>query len=183
MNSYKEDYQELNNKFKKHGLCPECNHPKTFSDFCHQCNFQQFKDKPISDNQKVNQFLQDNQLKSTDRRQILECIPYEQFTDVEHIANGGFGKVYKAKLKKDNQSKLVALKSLNNSQGITEDFLQEIANHKLFYKDNRIVKCHGISQNPQTNDYVMVMDYIKDGDLRKFLKDNQLTFKDKLDQL
>jgi serine/threonine protein kinase len=29
----------------------------------------------------------------------------------------------------------------------------------------------------------MVMEYIPDGDIRRYLQDNQLTFKDKLDQL
>jgi hypothetical protein len=27
----------------------------------------------------------------------LEWIPYEQLTDINHLADGGFGKVYKAK--------------------------------------------------------------------------------------
>ncbi|CAJ0748724.1 2136_t:CDS:2, partial [Entrophospora sp. SA101] len=74
-------------------------------------------------------------------------------------------------------NKNIVFKSLNNSQDIKKDFLQEIANHKLFSSSSRIVNCHGISQEPQTKNYLMVMDYIKDGDLRKFLQKNQLDFK------
>ncbi|CAG8764544.1 2210_t:CDS:2, partial [Cetraspora pellucida] len=80
--------------------------------------------------EKINQFIQEAK---------LEKIPYEQFS----------------------YDKLVVLKSLNNSSGLTHEFLHEIASHKLFDEDEtKIVKCHGISQDPETNECVMVMDYI-----------------------
>ncbi|CAG8684002.1 2409_t:CDS:10, partial [Gigaspora margarita] len=77
----------------------------------------------------------------------------------------------------------VALKSLKDSQNTTS-FLQEVANHKLVEDDN-IVKCHGISQDPTTNDYLMVMQYVKGGNLRQYLQENynELKFGDKLNQL
>ncbi|CAH1765453.1 4439_t:CDS:2 [Entrophospora sp. SA101] len=77
----------------------------------------------------------------------------------------------------------VVARNLNDSADIKEDFLQEIANHKMF-TSVRIVKCHGISQDPQTENYLMVMDYIKDGDLRSFLRNSsQLNFEERLAQL
>ncbi|CAI2162204.1 17139_t:CDS:2 [Funneliformis geosporum] len=52
----------------------------------------------------------------------------------------------------------VALKSLNNSQNMTLDFLTEVINNKLTAYN--IVRCHGISQDPVTKNYVMIMDYM-----------------------
>ncbi|CAG8526034.1 3291_t:CDS:2, partial [Racocetra persica] len=73
--------------------------------------------------------------------------------------------------------KEVVLKSLNNSQEMIADFLQEIASYKLLSNiveqkskaseglENyqQIVQCHGISQDPATGNYFMVMDYIPNG--------------------
>ncbi|CAG8456740.1 5754_t:CDS:10, partial [Racocetra fulgida] len=60
---------------------------------------------------------------------------------------------------------IVVLKSLTNSQSITLEFLTEVTNTKLFDSDNNnIVKCHGISQDPQGN-YVMGLRDIHDQNL------------------
>src|SRR5207248_428224 len=81
-------------------------------------------------------------------------------------------------------SKRVVLKILHNSQNITTEFLQEIANHKLVSDNNSIVKCYGISHDLEGN-YLMVMEYMEGGSLRKYLDNNygKLFFFDKLGQL
>ena len=64
----------------------------------------------------------------------MEFIPYDQFKDVEFIAEGGFSKIYKATwidgpvnryyVRQPNYS--VALKKLNNSKNITSKELNEV---------------------------------------------------------
>jgi serine/threonine protein kinase len=73
---------------------------------------------------------------------------------------------------------------LNDSKDITTDFLNEVACHVLFSDDSQIVKCYGISQDPNEN-YLMVMKYMEHGDLRKYLQNNceKLTFRNKLSKL
>jgi len=70
---------------------------------------------------------------------------------------------------------------------MTTDFLQEIINHKLITRDvySLIVTCYGISREPETGNYLMVMRYIPEGNLRQFLQSNcqQLNFSDRLFQL
>jgi serine/threonine protein kinase len=35
-----------------------------------------------------------------------------------------------------------------------------------------IIQCYGITQNPNTKEYIMVLDYCNNGDLRKFLNES-----------
>ncbi|MCE8162884.1 MAG: protein kinase [Candidatus Moeniiplasma glomeromycotorum] len=111
----------------------------------------------------------------------LEKIPYEQIENIEYLTEGGFGKIYQAEWNWKN----VILKSLNDSQNLTPEFLREVASHKLFDSNAKIVKCYGISREPQTKNYLMVMEYVRGGNLREYLKrnNNSLNIKKKLIQL
>ncbi|KLL01724.1 MAG: hypothetical protein MRERC_7c007 [Mycoplasmataceae bacterium RC_NB112A] len=63
------------------------------------------------------------------------------------------------------------------------EFLREITNTRL--GGLGVVRCLGISQDPKTNNYIMVMDHMENGNLRQVLqsKNNKLSFKDKLENL
>lgn len=43
--------------------------------------------------------------------------------------------------------------------------------------------CYGLSQNPQTGNYLMVMQYMPEGNLRKYLTSEKITLADKLKRL
>ncbi|CAI2180881.1 20219_t:CDS:2 [Funneliformis geosporum] len=87
----------------------------------------------------------------------------------------------------------VVLKSLNNSQNITLEFLQEVANHKLVGESTNtrlfmsgVLGCYGLSQDTVTKNYVMVMKYMENGNLRQCLQNKTsglLSFRDKLNKL
>jgi serine/threonine protein kinase len=72
---------------------------------------------------------------------------------------------------------------------MTPNLLQEIFCHKLTTDDfgKHVIRCYGISQDPKTKNYIIVMCYARDGDLRKYLRNNyndkKLDFKDKFIQL
>ncbi|CAG8730812.1 30555_t:CDS:2, partial [Racocetra persica] len=70
----------------KYGLCEKCQKPNTNEDWCGTCNIQDFS--------------------------RITSVPYEQFTNIEYLAEGGFGK------------------------NMITDLLQEITNHKLFDYSN-----------------------------------------------
>src|SRR3954453_23186037 len=83
-----------------------------------------------SGNKLIDDFIGYTQTKNTKRPGKMEFVPYEEFVDVEFIAEGGFSKIYKATwIYGPNNSdvidyygygkKLVALKELNNSKNIT----------------------------------------------------------------
>src|ERR1044071_9110340 len=117
--------EELRERYKKHGLCNECSQPNTSFNWCQSCNskrFQQEFNKWTSGNKEIDKFIQKFQLDATCSQEVLEWIPYEKFEDIEYLAKGGFGTVYKAKRKGED----VVLKCLNDSRGLTTDFLQEV---------------------------------------------------------
>ncbi|RHZ48172.1 hypothetical protein Glove_557g60 [Diversispora epigaea] len=133
------------------------------------------------------------QLKANEYTEIIEWIPFDRFENVKYLANGGFGKVYKAKwldgcirlynhqekrwirLRQNN----VCLKSFNTSTNKSA-FLQEIKN-QLEFRDKSAIQIYGITKNPSKNEYMMVMKYASEGSLRNMLNDrfNGLTSKDK----
>ena len=49
-----------------------------------------------SGNNDVDKFIQKIQLKAKSRYEVLEWIEYDRFENIEHLAEGGFGTVYKA---------------------------------------------------------------------------------------
>ncbi|CAG8819709.1 23338_t:CDS:2, partial [Cetraspora pellucida] len=62
----------------------------------------------------------------------------------------------------------VCLKSLDNSKDIKREFLEEVKNqHK--HGGNSAIAIYGITKNPKDSNYMMVMEYAKQGSLRKLL--------------
>ncbi|GBB97731.1 hypothetical protein RclHR1_03050020 [Rhizophagus clarus] len=82
----------------------------------------------------------------------IEWIPYSQITILEEIAEGGYGKIYKALI----NGNIVAIKEFLNS---SKHFLDEIKSLHRCYDDKfeYIIKCHGIAKNPETNEFVFIM--------------------------
>ncbi|RIA79780.1 kinase-like domain-containing protein [Glomus cerebriforme] len=164
-----------------YGTCEECKQPKTHYFWCNVCNakrFQQNFNNWSSGNDDIDKFIQDTQLSATSNYKVLEWIPYDRFHNIKYIAKGGFGKVYKANWidgdiyywdnenqnwKRNGSNMKVALKSLNNSKNIT-------SHHKLIGDSfSFIIKLYGITQVPDTKNYIMVLEYASGGSLRNYL--------------
>ncbi|CFW92820.1 putative Non-specific protein-tyrosine kinase [endosymbiont DhMRE of Dentiscutata heterogama] len=195
-----EEFKEWRGYYSSFGTCYECQQPNTSQDWCQSCNAKHFEDEFdtwTSDNKQIDAFIQKCQSEATSNWNVLEWIPYEKFKNIEHIADGGFGKIYKAEWeggsiekwigkwnnwkgewerRGDNYKtnyKTVALKTLSNSQNLKEDFLQELTLYKMFRSSvSQMVPCYGISRDKEGN-YIMVMEYMKEGNLREYLKKNR----------
>src|SRR5438034_849158 len=82
-----------------YGLCKECNQKNTWWDWCKACNakrFQQNFSKWSSGNVDIDKFIQEAQLSANNHKKVLVWISYDRLYDIEYIAKGGFGKVYRA---------------------------------------------------------------------------------------
>ncbi|GBB96885.1 hypothetical protein RclHR1_28610001 [Rhizophagus clarus] len=175
--------------------CEECNYA------CNAIHFQRNFENWTSGDNDIDKFIQDTQLSAHyDLREALEWIPYDRFNDVKYVSER---RIYKANWidghirywndknqnwKRDHNM-FAILKSLNNLKNIALEFTNEI---------NR--PC-GITQDPETKNYMMVLNNIckkckhvcnaiyfqqnfenwtsNDDDIDKFIRDTQLLVHDK----
>ncbi|GBC06849.1 hypothetical protein RclHR1_07090008 [Rhizophagus clarus] len=169
----------------KNDYCKICGKMFRDDNWCKLCQMNNIRQNFVnwtSENEKIDDFIQEMQMRINDFNDIIvEWIPYNQFNDIKEIGKGGFSKVYSAiwmdgPLKYDTYSrkykripnKEVALKILNNSQNISKEFLNEAKNYSIkFYSD--IIQIYGISQNQNTKDYIMVLQYVKGGDFYNYI--------------
>ncbi|CAB4422508.1 unnamed protein product [Rhizophagus irregularis] len=94
---------------------------------------------------------------------MLKWVPYNKFNNVEYLDKGGFGTIYKAIWKERN--KVVVLKSLNNMNENSNDFLNEWKYHQSL-GSYRFIKLYGFTKDPDTFNYMVIMDYANQGNLR-----------------
>jgi len=143
----------VKSKFKKRN-CDECNKRKIL-DESHQICGVCYKAKTLhkqSGNKVVDDFIKYTQINRNKDAGRMEFASYDQFKDVEFIAEGGFSKIYKAiwidgpisrwngkKQEYNRKSQFpVALKRLNNSNNITSKELNEVYNISFFLFDDLI---------------------------------------------
>ncbi|RHZ85919.1 hypothetical protein Glove_58g43 [Diversispora epigaea] len=149
--------------------CKKCGEPRSTIGWCKPCNTSLLKSKFgtwTSGNKDLDKFIEDTQINANTPFDYMRWILFESFTEVEFIARGGFGSVFSAK--SENFGK-VALKFLDNSEQLTRDFLDELQAHHRCSLGSGIIDCYGVSKDPETNRYVMVMRYAEQGDLRRYL--------------
>ncbi|RHZ77237.1 hypothetical protein Glove_184g61 [Diversispora epigaea] len=171
-------------------------------DWCKPCNSKHFQNdfnNWTSGNDKIDKFIQDAQLNANYSHEVIEWIPFDRFKDVKQIGKGGFGTIHYARwidgrIEKwdiENQqwkrydNREVALKKFDNFVNFN-DVLNEMEIHlKILIKYNASIKFYGITQDPETHSYMMVLYYAKDGNLREYLKINfnNINWEQKLENL
>ncbi|RGB42204.1 hypothetical protein C1646_751240, partial [Rhizophagus diaphanus] len=148
--------------------CNECGEIYTEIGYkwCIQCQINNLKQNFTnwtSGNEKIDDFIQEMQLKIEKYDDIVEWIPYNQFKNVKKIGKDGFATaIWKNGSLKFNYEEInykrkpneeVTLKCLNDSQNVISDLLNEVKAY--FINLNPIV--YGISQNPDTKNYIIVL--------------------------
>ncbi|GBC09075.1 hypothetical protein RclHR1_00860013 [Rhizophagus clarus] len=193
-----------------YGLCSVCNLPNTDKiqnnkyGWCHSCNSIRFEknfSSWTSNNPLIDEFIKDSQINAMNNRQVLEWISYESLDNIKFLAEGGYDcKVYSGtwskgnilywdSKKKDwfrNSSIPVALKQFENSNNVTPEFFDEL---KSFYQhgpdNDGLIKYYGISQDPTTKDYILVTEFVTQGNLTNYLllKNDSLNWEKKINLL
>ncbi|CAB4443814.1 unnamed protein product [Rhizophagus irregularis] len=145
--------------------CKECGEIYTYvgSKWCKPCQINNLKQNFTnwtSGNEKIDYFIQEMQLKIDGYRNIIvEWIPYDQFINVKKIGKNGFATAiwknglleYNIKeIKYERKPNEITLKCLNYSQNVFSDLLNEAKAYSIKGKPT-------ISQNPDTNDYIIVL--------------------------
>uniref|UniRef100_U9U0N3 Protein kinase domain-containing protein n=1 Tax=Rhizophagus irregularis (strain DAOM 181602 / DAOM 197198 / MUCL 43194) TaxID=747089 RepID=U9U0N3_RHIID len=144
------------------------------------------------ENKKIGDLIQEMKLNINQNfgnsDKIFEWIPYDQFSNIEEIGKGGFSTVYSAIWKdglllykyssqswKRIPNRKVALKCLHNSQNSLDEFINKIKVYPRQMMDY-IINLYGISQDPNTKDYIMVLEYAKGGNFNNYLDKNYESF-------
>ncbi|RIB14661.1 kinase-like domain-containing protein [Gigaspora rosea] len=133
-----------------------------------------------SGNDDIDKFIQQTQLYAKNFSEIIEWISFDKFTNIKYLSKGGFGIIFRAiwtdgyidGFNNNGWTRKprinVCLKSLHNSKDINKDFLDEVKNQHN-YGGISSIKIYGITKVPQGNDYMIVMQYAKQGSLRQLL--------------
>uniref|UniRef100_U9TW25 Protein kinase domain-containing protein n=1 Tax=Rhizophagus irregularis (strain DAOM 181602 / DAOM 197198 / MUCL 43194) TaxID=747089 RepID=U9TW25_RHIID len=141
-----------------HKNCSYCNKPFTEELWCKECDPFRIMEGWTSGNSVIDKFIKDTmydtmynaKIKSIyNNNKFLEWVPFDRFTDIKEIGEGGFAKVYCATWidgkseyyenddgswkKRETESIEVALKRLNGSQNISDKYLNEVRFYTILY--------------------------------------------------
>ncbi|GET03172.1 kinase-like domain-containing protein [Rhizophagus clarus] len=146
--------------------------------YCEKCNKKYDNEFEIStksclscqtnhEDKKINDFIQETRLNidhRSNRRStiIFEWIPYDR----------GGGALDQWKREANTK---VALKCLHSSQNFPDEFINKVKTYPNIKMDN-ILKLYGISQDPDTKDYIMVLEYAEGGNFNNYLDKNYEKF-------
>uniref|UniRef100_U9U3C6 Protein kinase domain-containing protein n=1 Tax=Rhizophagus irregularis (strain DAOM 181602 / DAOM 197198 / MUCL 43194) TaxID=747089 RepID=U9U3C6_RHIID len=174
---------------KAYKKCNECNKRRKPSaedyQICRMCH----KSKIIfksSGNKAIDDFIKYTQINFVSENGKMEFVAYDQFKNIEFIAEGGFSKIYKATwvdgpiinwcnvIRDDanisrNNNYTVVLKKLHNSKNFTTKELNEIYSDRKTYNSN-ISQYFGITQDPITKDIMIVMPYYNSVEISSLVK-------------
>ncbi|CAB4439857.1 unnamed protein product [Rhizophagus irregularis] len=147
-----------------------CKQPKASYYWC-QCKFQQNFKNWTSGNNEIDKFIQKTQLEGKHYRDILEWIEYDRFENVEYLAKGGFGTIYKAIWKDGHIGEWDSENNKWKRRNFLANYLIElhIVTSSFGTFTNR---CYSITKDPESNNFIMVMEYAENGSLRQILNNN-----------
>ncbi|UZO17314.1 uncharacterized protein OCT59_008672 [Rhizophagus irregularis] len=143
-----------------------------------------------SGNKKIDDFIQERQLKINNHNEIVfEWIPYNQFNEIKETGNNGSITIYstiwsngpllhkKAKWSSyytRDSNKEVALKCFHNFQNPVDSLINEAKKYSTI--NDKFFVLYGISQNPDTNDYILVLTWTSGNEkIDQFIQERQLT--------
>ncbi|CAG8809771.1 24836_t:CDS:2, partial [Dentiscutata erythropus] len=136
----------------------------------------------------IDKLIQDLQIQNFSMLgKMIEWVSHENFLDVSHKATGGFGRtVYTAnwvggyiiEWDEHNQKFIrsgtcaVALKPLYNSNNPSEDFFKEVRSTFILTSESHLFVplLYSITKSPDIGDHMLILDYMKSGDLGSFLR-------------
>jgi hypothetical protein len=140
--------------------CSYCNEPFTEELWCKECDPCRIIEGWTSGNPNIDKLIKDTMYKPIiiygRTTQFLEWIPFDRFTDIKEIGEGGFAKVFSATwidgyaeyfenkdgtLKKaEPDPRTVALKRLNGSQNMSEDYFNEVRFYIILFLISFLLK-------------------------------------------
>ncbi|RIA92859.1 kinase-like domain-containing protein [Glomus cerebriforme] len=181
-------------------ICEYCQKECLAALYCEHCIRNYLKGNFInwtSGNEKIDYLIRKCQLESLTPNRIIEWIPYNKFSNIKYLTSSRYSEIFTAnwidgsynKWNPEKQelrrygTREVILKKSNNFKSVDQRYFFEEAKLLLSMssKWRNLVKCYGITQDPDTENYMLVMKQM-DIDLRKYLQQfhNQLTWRERI---
>ncbi|GBC31022.2 kinase-like domain-containing protein [Rhizophagus irregularis DAOM 181602=DAOM 197198] len=197
-------YNKLN--ISNHKICSYCNKPFTENLWCKKCDPCRIMEGWTSGNSDIDSFIKDTMYNNARKRyyyvsRFLEWVPFDRFTDIKKIGEGGFAEVYSAtwidgkstyeyssyygswRKVNSNPEMKIALKRLNGSQTISDKYLNELKIHFYLSEEKEEgLGIYGLTKDPETKDFMMIIEFADRGNLRNILLNNfnNIMWKDKI---
>ncbi|PKY46844.1 kinase-like protein [Rhizophagus irregularis] len=137
-------------------------------------------------NDEIDEIIKETQRTASKHRKPWKWIPFDKFEDVKFLAKGGYGSVFSAWCTDRDVFGRVALKSFEYSENFSKEYLQRLRALAKFEHENprSIIRIYGMTKNPETNDYMLIMKYVK-CNLREYINKhfNTLSLSNKIELL
>ncbi|RIA89748.1 kinase-like domain-containing protein [Glomus cerebriforme] len=192
----------LDGQSPSYGSCLECKRQRTAAAWCETCDILNLKENfPnwTSGNSKIDEFIRHTQLNANKPNDFLEWIDFDQFDLVKNInKRGAFSSMYSAmwlegpRWKLDEEAEIwtrsgplkVILKRLDNSQNLSQEFIDQLYRYHKCLQHGALANCIGITKDP-TSCYMFIMRYYKNGNLYSYLEESMgtLCWRDIVDML
>ncbi|CAG8469726.1 11316_t:CDS:10 [Ambispora gerdemannii] len=151
---------------------------------CFACEKKELPKMWTSGNVIVDNFIKEIQSKANNQQSYLQWLRYESFSEIKDMGKIGKKNIYSAIWLEgpitrqptpwavQNNCKVI-LKEIEREEINLVSFLDEVRAHHQFrgIHESRVLRCFGISRNPSTNAWVMVMEYFSDGELGHCLRE------------
>ncbi|RIB15436.1 hypothetical protein C2G38_1580266 [Gigaspora rosea] len=156
------------------GKCIYCEHYNTSPAWCQSCDPWKATQEWTSGNEEIDNFIKKFQFKTTEYEKVIEWIPFNKLidfqeikeineeSDLEFTASWVKGvRIIKGDPGKYMQSRSISsvdLMKLNCPQTDTLELFENFKNHMQLGK----YRIHGITQNTETGQYMIVIDFYSD---------------------
>ncbi|CAB5320900.1 unnamed protein product [Rhizophagus irregularis] len=183
--------------------CSYCDKPFNEKLWCKECDPRHIIEGWTSGNNDIDKFIKDTiyDARKFNFNSFVEWIPFDRFENVEQIGDE-YSKIYSATWndgqaiytiqddgswrKLDPKPMKVALKRLNGSETITDENLNEIKMHwELYSRNNSFLEFYGISKDPETKEFFVVIQFANQRNLRYVLSNHfsTISWKEKINYL
>ncbi|EXX76246.1 kinase-like domain-containing protein [Rhizophagus irregularis DAOM 181602=DAOM 197198] len=182
--------------------CTNCKRQRTAVLWCKNCDIAFLKENFrswTSENPNIDEFIRHTQLNANESMDYLEWIDFDQFELIENInKRGAFSSIYSAiwmegpRWNLDEEAEVwthngpikVILKRLDNSQNISQEFVNQLYRYYKCVQNGALADYFGVTKDP-TSCYMFVMRYYESGNLYSYLDESMgaLCWRDIVDML
>ncbi|RIB22390.1 kinase-like domain-containing protein [Gigaspora rosea] len=182
------DFYNIERKFDN-GICEQCRQPNTNLAWCQLCDPWKANQGWTSGNEDIDNIIKEIQIRATEYEKVIEWIPYDRLINIQKVKEFDDESSYlkikesvqeikesdlifiatlrngirtiKGEPKNYTQSRTISCVDLMNLHCSQENILDLIENFKNYMQVGKY-RIYGITQNAETGQYMLVLDFYSD---------------------